>query len=180
MEKGNMAKESLTLDDLSAEGEALALNPRYLQLMGWFQSAWASIEVNTDFAICRFLGVTYEQAHLITAGMMFGRKARLLADLIAASDHPKKDAIIRAFNSVREGNKRNVFAHGYIATDKDSVTFIERTAGKAKAKQHHFTLQEFEAHVVKFVRAGERFHDVLEIGDQELEDFASAAWPLDE
>lgn len=174
-----MAKKPMTLDDLPTDGSQLALNPRYLQAMGWFQSAWAGVEANTDFAICKLLGVTNEQAHLILAGTMFGRKARLLVELATRSKHPKKAKIIQAFNAVRGGNKREVFAHGYIATDKDSVTFIERPGGDAKPRQHCFTLKEFEAHVVQFVAAGAKFHDVLEIDDQELDDFANAALSLE-
>lgn len=178
-----MAKNLPKLEDLKETAAELALNPNYLKAMGWFQSAWAAIEINTDYAICRFLNVTHEQAHLITSGQMFGRKSRLLADLIARSDHPKKQQILRAFNKVRGGNLRDVFAHGYIASDKDTVTFIERPpGGDFRANQHVFTLIEFEIHVAKIVQAGSEFCDVLEdaleMHDHELDDFANSALSL--
>ena len=50
----------------------------YLQLLGIFHSNWSAIDLYTDFAIYQFLRVTPQQAHLITSGMVFGRKARLL------------------------------------------------------------------------------------------------------
>jgi len=78
----------------------LAFREDYTQLMGTFQSMWGSVEIVTDYAICKFLKVTPGQAHLITAGMLFGRKGRLLADLISRSDDPKKDRILGAFNNV--------------------------------------------------------------------------------
>jgi hypothetical protein len=101
----------------------------YTQLMGHFQSMWGSVEVITDYAIWRFLKVTPGQAHLITSGMMFGRKARLLADLIGRSDDPKKAQILGAFNQLRGLSKRDLFAHAYVRSDGKSVTFLERSQG---------------------------------------------------
>jgi hypothetical protein len=167
--------DAATDDDVPEEFTTLALNPKYLRAMGLFQSAWAGVEVNTDFAICKFLGVTYEQAHLITAGMMFGRKSELLVSLIKSSDESNKAAILSAFDKVRVGNKRNLFAHGYIATDRNTVTFIQRPAGKA----HEFTLEAFEEHVSTFATAGRAFTEILDIKDQELENFVHAAFPED-
>jgi hypothetical protein len=180
-----MADKSLTLDDLEAFKSELALHPDYLKAMGWFQTAWAGVEVNTDFAICSLLKIPHEQGHLITAGMTFGPKANLLVALPKNSDHPKKEAISSAFSKVTNQNYRNVFAHGYIATDKDTVTFIFRQKGAAKPKTHRFTMDEFVAHVVKFVQAGEDFSDVLDDAlkraPDALDAFAHAAWePEDE
>jgi hypothetical protein len=76
----------------------LSFRDDYTQLMGRAQSQWAALEVITDYAIGKFLKVTDGQAHLITSGMMFGRKGRLLADLIAKSDDPQKAAHSRLMN----------------------------------------------------------------------------------
>ncbi len=127
-----------------------------------FNGAWATFDLTTDYAIYQFLGVTAHQGHLITSGMMFGRKARLLADLIGRSDHPNKAKILGAFNKARGGNKRDVFAHGCVWSDKDTVKFLERTSGgEYQAVEHEFTVDELEAHIIRFIFANQAFWDAL-------------------
>jgi hypothetical protein len=161
-------------------GKNLTTDSVYLQAMGFFQTSWSGVELSTDFAIYKFLRVTAEQSHLITSGMMFGRKARLLADLIKRSGHPNKQKILNAFNKVRGGNMRDVFAHGYISANKDTVVFLERSAGgDFKSKPHVFTIKEFLLHVGRFVRDGEAFAHSLEIDPAELRKFTDAAMNLE-
>ncbi|MGC2223198.1 MAG: hypothetical protein WA624_12935 [Methylocella sp.] len=93
----------------------LAFRDDYTQLMGRAQSTWAGLEVITDYAIGKFLKVTNDQAHLITSGLMFGRKGRLLADLIAKSTDPQKATILGTFNKLRGMSKRDMFAHSYLS-----------------------------------------------------------------
>jgi hypothetical protein len=147
--------------------------------MGLFNGAWASFDLTTDYAIYKFLKVTPHQAHLITSGMMFGRKARLLADLIGRSDHPEKAKILGAFNKARGGNKRDVFAHGYIWSGPDTVKFIERSvSGEFKAVEHEFTLDELETHALNFILASQAFWDALGVTNDEAQAFANAALSL--
>jgi hypothetical protein len=121
--------------------KAVNMSDDYLILMGLFQGAWASVELTTDYAIWKFLKVTPEQAHLITSGMMFGRKARLLADLVGRSDHPAKAVILGAFNDLRGMSKRDVFAHSYVWLDRKVIKFIDRqTGGEYRAKEHTATI----------------------------------------
>lgn len=156
-----------------------ALTDRYHKVMGLFNGCWSSVDLVTDYAIYKFLNVTPQQAHLITSGMMFGRKARLLADLIGRSDHPNKAAILGAFNKVRANNKRDVFAHGYIWSDYDSVTFTERSiSGEFKAVQHRFTLKELQSHVLQFTLAAEEFWNILGVTHDEMNAFGLAAMSL--
>jgi hypothetical protein len=105
---------------------SLNLSDDYLISIGLFRGAWASLELTTDYAIWKFLGVTPERAHLITSGMMFGRKARLLADLIGRSDHPNKAEILGWFNKLSGMSKRDVFAHSYVWSDGEIVKFVDR------------------------------------------------------
>jgi hypothetical protein len=110
----NLAKALQSTRQLNPEiSKAVNMSDDYLIVMRLFQGAWASLELTTDYAIWNFFNVTPEQAHLITSGMMFGRKARLLADLIGRSDHRDKAEILGSFNEVRTG-KRDVFAHSYV------------------------------------------------------------------
>src|SRR5688572_8140539 len=105
----NMERKSPKLEGLES-ADVMALNSDYLKAMGWFQTAWSAVEVNTDFAICALLKVMYEQAHMITSGMTFGPKAQLLTALLKNSDHPKREMIASAFKKVTTDNLRNVFA----------------------------------------------------------------------
>lgn len=157
----------------------LVFRDEYTQLMGLFQGNWASLEITTDYAIWKYLKVTPEQAHLITSGMMFGRKARLLADLIAHSNDPKKSVILGAFNKIRSLSKRDMFAHSYVRSDGTSITFLDRNAsGQFRAKEHTFTLAEFAAHVNEFSIAGTTFYNALGATSQEVDAFAAAALRL--
>jgi hypothetical protein len=146
--------------------------------MGAFQSMWGSTEIVTDYAICKFLKVTPGQAHLITAGMLFGRKGRLLADLIARSDDPKKDQILGAFNKLRGMSKRDMFAHAYVRSDSNTITFLDRSGGEFRAQEHTFTLDEFRAYVTGFSEAGTAFRSAIGATKEELDAFAKAALSL--
>lgn len=156
----------------------LAFRDDYTQLMGRFQSMWGSTEIVTDYAICKFLKVTPGQAHLITAGMLFGRKGRLLADLIARSDDPKKDRILSAFNKLRGLNKRDMFAHSYLKSDSKTITFLDRSAGEFRAQEHTFTIDQFRAYVTDFEKAGTEFYSAIGATKEELDAFAKAALSL--
>lgn len=90
----------------------MANHASYLQLLGIFHSNWSAIDVYTDFAIYQFLRVTPQQAHLITSGMVFGRKARLLDDLMRHSDDARKQKLMEAFNKIRAA-KRDIISHSY-------------------------------------------------------------------
>jgi hypothetical protein len=148
-------------------------------MMGLFNGTWATLDLTTDYAIYRFLNVTPGQAHLITSGMMFGRKARLLADLIGHSDHSKKAEILGAFNKVRGGNMRDVFAHSYIRSGDDSVTFVDRSSsGEFKATEHTFTMPDLAKHVYDFAFSVEAFWNSLGVTKPEIEAFAIAAFSL--
>ncbi len=177
-----------SLDDLPKElfEEAhysdgwVSRHPRFIYFLGLFNTGWATLEITTDFAICKFLKVTPLQAHLITGGMVFGRKARLLADLIGRSDDANKAEILDAFNALRNNNKRDVFSHGYIWSDSSRVKFIERPAGgESTVKIHEFTLQQFEDHVADFAVKLIRFYKALGCTSDEIMAFGDAAFSLD-
>jgi hypothetical protein len=154
----------------------MKMSPQFASLLGLFHIAWGDIELITDFAIGKFLNVTFEQAHLLTAGVLFGRKARLLVDLVKRSDHPKKAEILGPFNDIRGNSMRDIFAHGYIASGKKAVAFLDRSSGgEFRAKEHPFTMDAFRAHVVKLKENGERFQAALGVTTDELDAFAQAA-----
>lgn len=111
--------------------------------------------------------------------MMFGRKGRLLADLIAKSDDPQRAAILGAFNKLRCMSKRDMFAHSYLRSTKDTVTFLDRSvSGKFNAKERTFTLDEFRAYVMDFEIAIGAFRTSLGATREQFEAFAKAALSL--
>jgi hypothetical protein len=160
--------------------DRLVGKPEFQQLLGQFQVRWAALELTTDYAIWKFLKTTPEQTHLITSGMMFGRKARLLADLIGRSDHTNKAAIQGVFNKLRGGNKRDVFAHSYQHSTETTVTFVDRSSGgEYRATEHTFTLAEFKAHVDWITSASREFLVALGADSAEFVAFANASLSLE-
>lgn len=150
----------------------------YLSTLGTFHSNWSSIDLFTDFAIYQFLRVTPQQAHLITSGMMFGRKAKLLDDLIKHSSDKRKGKLLEAFNKIR-ASKREMLTHSYVASDALSVTFMERNiSGPFSAKLHTFSGDEFKEHVKKMTDAANEFFEALEVSQVEINAFVNAALSL--
>jgi len=110
---------------------------------------------------------------------MFGRKARLLADLIGRSNHPNKAKLLGAFNAARGSTKRDVIAHGYLWSNKNTVKFIERSiSGEYRAIEHPYSVNGFTLHVKEFYDKSNAFYVALEVGWQEIQDFANAALSL--
>lgn len=123
---------------------ALFYNDEFIRLFGLFMLTWNVFDFTTDLAIGRMLNVTDEQAHLITSGMVFGKKARLFRDLIGRSNHNRKAKILGHFNAAAANAKRDKLAHSMIDFDADRVTFLERpSGGPFDAIQHDFSLDEF-------------------------------------
>ena len=157
----------------------LARSTEYLHSLGIMHFNWSVIDLYTDYAIWKFLGVTAGQAHLITSGLMFGRKARLLSDLLKRSKDANRQALIEAFNIMQAG-KRDVITPAYVGDDINTVTFLERKAsGSFKALVHTYTLEEFQAHSNTLLEATNKFKAALGATDQELHEFAAAALSLD-
>ena len=145
--------------------------------LGLFYAAWASADMTIDMAIGRFLGLSDYEAQILTSGMEFGPKARLLAELVKRSLHPRKAEIIRNLNKLRNNAKRNVLSHSYIVADADSVTFLERSRGNDYTiKKHRFTHLEWQKHVTTTLDAGTAFWHALGYPQSELEAFATAAF----
>lgn len=144
---------------------------------GLFHATWGSIELVTDLAVARFLNIAPETSHLITSGMMFGKKARLLADLIGRSNHPKRTALLTELNTIRGKGKRDVFVHGYItSTDDGRIEIVERTqGGQFSVKRHSFTRRELSAHVQMVWNSFQAFGEALGVTNEELSDFIGAA-----
>jgi hypothetical protein len=154
----------------------LVFDPRFLEWLGAFFGAWATLELITSYGIGKFLRVSDEEAHVLAAGMEFGPKARLLRNLVYRSDDPNKGRIINLLWKIQNESKRNVFAHSFIISDTSGVSFIELSrGGDYKATEHEFTLTSFVDHVVTFTKDMAELEAAIGADAQSLARFAKAA-----
>ena len=124
----------------------------YHYRLGVFHAVWGNIDVTTDFAIGQFMILDPEETLLVTWGMPFGAKAKLLSRLIKRSSHPEKQALTTAFNAIKGDAKRDILAHGYPVEDDEHVGFIEKQRGNDfTTKLHVFTRAEFRIHVARLI-----------------------------
>ena len=65
-------------------------DPDFVWSLGAFFAQWATLELVTSYGICKFLKISFEDAHILTSGMEFGRKSMLLRNLAYRSDAPRK------------------------------------------------------------------------------------------
>jgi len=93
----------------------LAQTPEFQQQLGLFYAAWSSTELMMDYAIGKLLHLRPHQTHLLTSGMDFGRKLRLLLHGYKRGRHKRKNVIIGCLNYFWS-EKRNIFAHSFMIT----------------------------------------------------------------
>jgi hypothetical protein len=137
---------------------------------------WNVVDLTVDFAIHKFLKVAPLETHILTSGLMFGKKSRLLREIVKKSNHPQKNKILETFTSLTAVAKREALIHSYIDTDIDRVTFVEKMqGGDYKTKKHSFTLAQFRAHVEEFQKRALKFHDTLDYDEEEFRAFAETA-----
>lgn len=130
--------------------------------LGYFHGTCGIFDIGTDFAIYKALRVSPYQAHLITSGMMFGRKARLLSDLLKNEKTYENGQLLSAFNSARGVSKRDIITHGYHILSNEKITFIERSiSNEFKVRKHEFTFKEFLEYCGDFGRKVQAFEELL-------------------
>ena len=152
-------------------------NVLYQYQLGLFHSLWSSIDVTADYLIGHFLKLPHNDALMITWGMMFGPKAKLLATLIRLSDHQKKRELMTALNVIRNDGKRDVITHGYQLENEEGVAFLERSRGSQdfETRLHAFTREEFKMHVNKLIGASNDFYEASGATVAEIQEFVDAA-----
>ncbi len=102
----------------------LLLDKNFIWWLGAFHGAWLSVETLTCYAIKKFLRLTSLEAHILTAGMEFGRKVILLRNLVYRSNIPNKAEIMGALNKLMNTSLRNTLVHGIAVSGEQTVTFI--------------------------------------------------------
>jgi hypothetical protein len=148
---------------------------RFIVALGLFHATWTSIDLTLDCALRRFLNITPEHMLLLTAGMELGRKIRLLIGLVQRSDDKHKAQIVGALNKLQNDAKRAAFAHSYLIDEGDGVTFLERQSGEYKIRRHHFSVDEFVAHVTTFGTNGAALWSALGYTDADLREIVASA-----
>jgi hypothetical protein len=81
----------------------------FYALLGAFYAAWSRAEIVIDCAIWKVLGTTQRQAHILVAGMEFGRKAAVLKSLLRGSNYKNVEQIKGCLTRIRK-SRRNIFA----------------------------------------------------------------------
>jgi hypothetical protein len=156
--------------------DGMAATREFNLRLGLFYGAWTSADMTIDMAIGRFLNLSDYEAQILTSGMEFGPKARLLHELVKRSLHPKKAGIIRSLKRLRNDAKRNVLAYSYMISDEQSVTFLERTRGDVyTVKKHRFTHLQWQKHVSEMIEAGKDLWEELGYRQDDIVKFAQAA-----
>lgn len=145
--------------------------------LGFFYRLWTVSDALMDFSLGQFLRLTDDETHIVTSGMPFGRKTALLRSLVARSKHKDKGKIKKLINSIQNESLRNVFAHSYIASDDKVISFVERShSSDYWAKEHRFTMHEFNEHVTQFAYNLKELGDALEIDEDRFRMFQAAAF----
>jgi hypothetical protein len=171
-----IGENNMADDEMAKRKKFLTHNPKFLMLLGAFFGAWASFDMTVDMAIGKLLGLPHEITHLLTVGLDFNRKVRVVEGLAKMKDHKNRAKMIGALRRAQNHAKRNIFAHCVMQSTETSVSFLERTRqGELDIIDHTFTLEEFAKHVHEFTRAGNEFYESLEISISEYEAFVASA-----
>lgn len=143
------------------------------ELLGQFHCIWLMFDVTLDYSIGHFLGIDREETHILVSGLEFGRKLRLLVELLKRSDHPKKDLLVECIGKLQAA-KRDYITHSYIASNTTNVSFIYRSRGEFKSGRLEFHIDEFAAHVAGVVLATQLYQRNLGASGEEIDAFAIA------
>lgn len=140
------------------------------EMLGKFHCAWLMFDPLLDYSIGKFLNISFEQTHILVAGMEFGKKLRLLIELLKRSNFEKKSVMIESLRTL-QGSKRDVITHSYIASDEKNLSFIFKARGGYGASVLNFKIDEFSEHVLKMIVATQKFQDALSADVDELRYF---------
>ncbi|MCW0236663.1 MAG: hypothetical protein OJJ21_23905 [Ferrovibrio sp.] len=166
------------MDDLVIEAPGHPDN--FHHYLGIFHGLWLATDIIIDYAIGRFLKSPHEDTHILTAGLEFGRKIRILIDLAKRSTDPKKEILVEALRTM-QGSKREIITHSYLKSDKDKIIFLNRSrGGPYKATETKFSREEFIDHVKTLVLAAQKFETHLDLNEDDFQKFAASALSLNQ
>jgi hypothetical protein len=146
--------------------------PGFIETLGHFHCIWLMFDVTLDFAIGYFLAIDFEETHILVSGLEFGRKLRLLVELLKRSKHDKKDILIESIKTI-QASKRDIITHSYIASNTTNISFVYKSRGEFKSGRLEFHIDDFTNHVAKIIQATQRFQNSLGVSDETIGHFAN-------
>ena len=158
------------------KSKSVAFSDEFIWHYGAFHASWISGEALLCYMIGSLLKISHTETHIITAGMEFGRKAAIARNLAYLSKHPKKKEVIGLIGRLQNESKRNVFAHGLMVNNNETVTFLDRSrGGDYDVTAYSFSLKEFVLHVQSVAKIGADLHRAFGADEADLEAFHQAA-----
>jgi hypothetical protein len=154
--------------------EASGFPPGFHTTLGQFHCMWLMFDVTVDYSIGRLLNIGTGETHVLVAGMEFGRKLRLLVELLKRSNWPNRSLLLEAVRKL-QGSKREMITHAYVASDDTHITFIYRARGEYFAKKLEYSASEFKDHVASMILASQKYQRALGAPMEDLIAFAEAA-----
>jgi hypothetical protein len=149
--------------------------------LGLFYFAWSRTDPVIDCAVWKASEpAPAEQVHEQIAPMNFARKCKHFRSLLPTSKFKDIEKVEKLLTRITDHSMRNVFAHSFLASDIDSVTFINRwrQGGQYRVNWHPFTRDQFLNHVDDFIQLSLDFQRAVGLSDWEVAGFAAAARPL--
>jgi hypothetical protein len=172
------------IDATSTNRRPFANTDEFYIALGLFFAAWSRSELAIDCAIWKARGTeTEEEAHERSARMTFSDKCTQLRTLIDGGKFGHADKVKILLEQIEHHSGRNVFAHSFLASDQDSVSFIYRPRPHGKSRKYEPTLykatpEQFIKHVQNFVQLSFDFEQAAGLSDREVRAFAARAIPL--
>jgi hypothetical protein len=146
------------------EGAAVAddTNPKkpfantdeFYHKLGLFYFAWSRTDLVIDCAVWK-ASEPAPEVHEQIAPMNFARKCKHFRSLLPTSKFKDIEKVEKLLTRIPDHSMRNVFAHSFLASDIDSVTFIDRWqqgGGPYRVDWHPFTRDQFLNHVEDFIQ----------------------------
>jgi len=162
------------------DAKPFANTKEFCAALGWFYAIWSSTELNIDCIIGKLKGTPPEQTHALLAGLKFSGKLKLLRSLLSESGLPNVAELNEFLERIENDTLRNTFAHSFLASDPDSVTFVHRKldGNKYSCIGYRFAAGGFFTHVQNFAELSHDFEKALGFSRKEIGEFAS--WAIKE
>ena len=158
-----------------------ANTPEFCAALGYFYAAWSRTELAIDCATWKALGAeTAEKAHERSARTKFRDKCKQFRALLDGGKFEHGEQVRELLARIEYNSLRNVFAHSFLASDEQSVTFIHRKVERGKYQPTGYTIprDDFIDHVQNFVQLSFDFEQAVGLSHKEVADFAAMAMPL--
>ncbi|WGS22844.1 MULTISPECIES: hypothetical protein [unclassified Bradyrhizobium] len=149
----------------------------FFDALGKYHAIWQGLDLVIDFAIGALTGLDEPSklASVRSNKISFGTKIRQLKDLVEASKHRDKGAIIAAIWALDRAY-RSELTHSYLASSCSAVRFIYGgNQDGAKPCSITFSGPQFIEHVAQFSITAKSLQNLLGLDSSELVAFSERA-----